>query len=360
MAPPPPHVTVLLPVRDGGEWLAPAIESIRRQSFVDWELIAIDDGSRDGSRGVLEDHASRDARIVVSSRPNRGLAATLQEGIERARSELVAIMNADDVALPERLAAQVAHLSAHPRVVALGTQTRLLVDDTATDVVSRLPTDPEGCRRLLAVAPPLAHPTVMLRRSAALAVGGYRQRAVIEDWDLWLRLADRHDLANLPDVLLDYRLHDGQFSQARDERIAVATLVVKRAAAERRAGRPDPLDSFTADRAAAERLGIRPADIAATARSNALERALQVLAATRCGTRAARELDVIAGQWIATSDPARFRAARDWLAGRTRLVEGDHLAGAALLARAALADPALARRLLAAAGRALAGSVTRG
>ena len=355
MATPVPPLSVVLPVYDGGPWLSAAVESIRSQSFGDWELLAIDDGSRDDSRAVLERHAAEDRRIVVISRPNRGLAATLQEGIERALGKLVALMNADDVARPERFARQMAFMAEHPHVAALGTQTRLLVDGAATDVVSRLPLDPAGCRRLLDSAPPLAHPTVMLRREAVLAVGGYRPRAVVEDWDLWLRLAERYDLANLPDVLLDYRLHDGQFSQASDERVAVAALVVKRAAAERRAGRPDPLGSAPADRATADRLGIRPAEIAAATRSAALERALQVLAATRSGPRAARELDLLESQWVATSDPARFQAARDWLAGRTRLAAGDRLGGASLLARAALADPALARRLLAAAGRAARG-----
>lgn len=351
MATPAPPLTVVLPVHDGGPWLGDAVESLRAQSFSDWELLAIDDGSTDGSRALLEALAARDPRIVVTSRPNRGLAATLQEGLERSRSDLVALMNADDVARPERLARQMAFMERHPRVAALGTQTRLLVDGVATEVVSRLPLDPAGCRRLLEVAPPLAHPTVMLRRSAVLAVGGYRPRAIVEDYDLWLRLAEHHDLANLPDALLDYRLHDGQFSQARDERVAVAALVVKRAAAERRAGRPDPLDSSPADRAAAERLGIRPAEIAAAVRSAALERGLQVLAATRSGPRAARELDLLESHWVATADPARWQAARDWLAGRTLLASGRRLGGATLLARAALADPALGRRLLAAAGR---------
>lgn len=359
MAPSPPHVTVVLPVHDGGEWLAAAVESIRGQSLADWELLAIDDGSRDESRAVLEGFAALDSRIKVTSRPNRGLAATLQEGLERARSELVAVMNADDVARPERLARQQAFMERHPRVAALGTQTRLLVDGVTTNVESRLPLDPAGCRRLLENAPPLAHPTVMLRRSAVLAAGGYRTQAVVEDWDLWFRLAERHDLANLPDVLLDYRLHDGQFSQTRDERVAVAASVVKRAAEERRAGRPDPLDASPADRATAERLGIRPAEIATAARSGALERALQVLAATRSGPRAARELELLGETWVAAADPVRFQAARDWLTGRTRLVVGERLVGAVLLIRAACADPALARRLLRAAGRAVGGRLPR-
>lgn len=350
MVTPSPPLTVILPVRDGGEWLAAAVESIRGQSFADWEMLAIDDGSRDGSRGVLEDFAARDGRIVVTSRPNRGLAATLREGLGRARSELVAVMNADDVSRPGRLAAQIAFLAAHPRVAVLGTQTRLLDGATATDVVSRLPLDPEGCRRLLAIAPPLAHPTVMFRRSAVLAVGGYRDAVPAEDYDLWLRIAEHHDLANLPDVHLEYRLH-GRQSGTAQESLAVATLVVRACAAERRAGRPDPLakpGAAATDATLAAALGIGPGAIARQFRSGALSRAEQWLAATGSVTRASRELDALEGSWTAGADPTRWRAMRDWLSGRVHLARGERVRAAGCLARAVAADPALGRRLVAA------------
>lgn len=355
MSVPAPPLSVVLPVHDGGPWLPAAVESIRGQSFHDWELLAIDDGSRDDSRAVLEGFAARDPRIVVTSRPNRGLAATLQEGIERSRSGLVALMNADDVAHPDRLREQMAFMAGHPRVAALGTQTRLLVDGVATDVTSRLPLDPAGCRRLLEVAPPLAHPTVMLRRAPVLAVGGYRPRSVVEDYDLWLRLAERFDLANLPAALLDYRIHDGQFSQARDERVAVATLVARAAAVERRAGRPDPLDSRAADPDTALALGIRPAAVAAQVRGAALARAEQFLAATGSARRAERELDLLEGGWTASADPERWHAAREWLAGRVLLASGRPVAAAVRLARASCGDPSFLGRLGAAAARRLGG-----
>jgi glycosyltransferase involved in cell wall biosynthesis len=116
-----PRVTVVLPVWNAGDYLAAAVESIRAQTVADWELLAIDDGSTDGSRQTLEDFARSDRRIVVTSRPNRGLAATLQEGIDRARSGIVALMNADDISHPDRLARQLAFLERHPTVAALGT-----------------------------------------------------------------------------------------------------------------------------------------------------------------------------------------------------------------------------------------------
>ena len=346
-----PRVTVVLPVWNAGGYLVAAVESIRAQTLADWEMLAIDDGSTDGSRQTLDDFARRDERIEVISRPNRGLAATLQEGIERGRSGIVALMNADDLSHPDRLARQLAFLERHSTVAALGTQTRLLVDGKATAIESRLPLSPEACRRLLSIAPPLAHPTVMLRREAVLAVGGYRPQSHVEDYDLWLRLADRFDLANLPEALLEYRLHDGQFSSARDEKVAVATLVVRAAAAERRAGRPDPLDHGHADRVTAEGLGIRVADVVAQVRGAALGRAEQVLAATGSSKRAERELVLLDDHWTAAADPRRWQAAHDWLTGRGMLVRGDRLGALRFLAKAAAADPALARRLVAAAIR---------
>ena len=355
MATPAPALTVVLPVHDGAPWLAAALGSVQAQTFTDWELLAIDDGSRDGSRAILEAFAAADPRIVVTSRPAEGLAATLQEGIGRARSEFVALQHADDVSWPRRLEAQRAFLAAHDRVAVVGTQTRLLVDGAPTAVTSRLPTDPAGCRALLPAASPLAHPSVMMRRSAILAVGGYRRAVPAEDWDLWLRLAERHDLANLPDVHLDYRLHPGQLSRSGDERLAVAALVVRRAAEERRAGRPDPLVQRAADRETATVLGIRDADVAAATREAAVVRAEQLLAATGSADRAARELDLLAGHWTATADPVRWQAACDWIAGRGALVGGRRLRGAMLLARAALADPTLGLRLVKALPRRLRG-----
>jgi glycosyltransferase involved in cell wall biosynthesis len=116
-------VSVVLPVFNGGPYLGEALESLLAQSLGDFELIAIDDGSTDGSRGVLEGFTARDSRLRVISRENSGHAATLNEGVLRATAAYVAIMDNDDIAAPERLEKQVAFLDAHPHVAAVGSQT---------------------------------------------------------------------------------------------------------------------------------------------------------------------------------------------------------------------------------------------
>jgi glycosyltransferase involved in cell wall biosynthesis len=115
-----PRVTVLLPVHDAERFLAEAVESVLAQSFRDFELLAIDDGSRDASAEILGDFARRDRRVRVVHRPHQGLIATLNDGLALARGELIARMDADDVALPRRLELQLARLDREPSLVCIG------------------------------------------------------------------------------------------------------------------------------------------------------------------------------------------------------------------------------------------------
>lgn len=205
-----PAVSVALPVYNAGRYLAAAVASILGQTFRDFELIAVDDGSTDDSRAVLEAFAARDPRVRVISRPNTGIVGALNDAWQAARAPLVARMDADDIAFPERFARQVAFLAAHPEVVCLGAAVVYL--DSAGQPV-------KPCARALdhaALEPALLggdggsliHPVIMLRRSALEAVGGYRREAqYVEDLDLFLRLARVGRLANLPEPLLFYRVH---------------------------------------------------------------------------------------------------------------------------------------------------------
>src|SRR4051812_12237605 len=115
-----PQVSILMPVYNARPYIAAAVESILSQTFTDWECIIIDDGSTDGSLEILQSFAQRDKRIVLISRPNRGLVATLNEGLEHVHGEYVMRMDADDLSRPERMEQQVAYLRAHPEIVAVG------------------------------------------------------------------------------------------------------------------------------------------------------------------------------------------------------------------------------------------------
>src|SRR5581483_4182638 len=200
------------------------------QSFADFEFLIIDDGSTDRSRAMLERYAARDRRIRLTSRPNTGYTAALNELLREARGELVARMDADDVALPERLARQVAYLRAHPDVVCVGTAVQF-IDGAGAYLRDGHPgmDHEEIQRRALAGDCALNHPSVMMRRAAVLAVGGsHVEFEPAEDLDLWLRLGEVGRLANLPEVLMKYRQHPASFSERHQrlqlDRSAAAVL----------------------------------------------------------------------------------------------------------------------------------------
>lgn len=209
-----PLVSVVLPVHDGEQYLAAAIDSILRQTHAHLELIVVDDGSGDGSAAIAASYADPRLRVVRNER-NLGLVATLNRGIELARGEFIARMDADDVAAPERLARQVRRMVEDPELAVLGTN--ITYADASGSVVGRprsLPCGPALVRWRLLRGTCLYHPTVMLRRAA---LGDERYSAQFlhaEDYDLWLRLSRRHRLDNLPQSLLLHRRH-GQSVSAR-------------------------------------------------------------------------------------------------------------------------------------------------
>ncbi len=214
-----PAVSVALPVFNAERHLAAAVSSILRQSFADFELLAVDDGSTDGSRRILERFAASDPRLRVISRPNTGIVGALNDACRAARAPLVARMDADDIAFPERLARQVAHLAAHPEIVALGAAVIYL--DAAGRPVKPCPrsTDHEQLEPALLAGDggALIHPVVVFRRAALEQAGLYRpETQYVEDLDLYLRLARLGRLANLPEPLLYYRVHGTSINFTRN------------------------------------------------------------------------------------------------------------------------------------------------
>jgi len=215
-----PGVSVLMAVRDGGAFLAEAIASIRAQSYRDWEMIVVDDGSTDGSDAVLQAAARSDSRLRVIRQERLGLVAALNRAVAGACGEFLARMDADDRAQPERLGRQQAFMAAHPEIGVLGTAMRRF---GAARGVWRRPVHDADLRAALLFEAPFAHPTVMIRRSIweAAAGEGYREdyRAA-EDIDLWERLAPHTQFANLAEPLLDYRVHAGQVTAVATDTMA--------------------------------------------------------------------------------------------------------------------------------------------
>lgn len=210
-----PRVSVLMVARNAAAWVGEALESLLTQSFGDFELLIYDDGSTDGSLDELERVAGRDPRVRLQRGEARGLTAWLRRGVEEARGELVARMDADDVCHPERLERQVAFLDAHPECVALGSDA-VLVDPECRPIRRlgvRLVHEEIEAELLAGRGDALLHPTSVFRREHALAVGSYRTcYRVSQCLDLFLRLGERGRLANLPQPLLRYRQHPGKVS----------------------------------------------------------------------------------------------------------------------------------------------------
>ena len=200
-------VTVLLPVYNGLPMLRDAVDSILAQDDVELELLLIDDGSRDESARVISTYAARDHRVTaILHDENVGLTATLNEGLASARHELVARMDHDDIAMPGRLRTQVDFMRSRPEIVLAGSFVFHMGAVRSADRLVELPTTPREVARKLQHENCVYHPTVILRRSPVVEAGGYREEfGNAEDYELWLRLARRHDLANIPEPLLRYR-----------------------------------------------------------------------------------------------------------------------------------------------------------
>lgn len=215
----PPPISVLLAVYNGGPYLRAAIDSILAQTFGDFEFVIIDDGSTDSSPAVLNEAATRDPRIRLVSRPNKGLTVTLNEGVALARGEFLARMDADDIALPQRFEKQIAYLREHSDCVLLGSRV-LQIDPDGLPIrqwCAELSHDEIDAAHLNR-GWPVVHPAVMMRTAAVRRVGGYRdQYNTLEDLDLFLRLAEIGRLANLPDVLLHYRQHFNSVTHQKAE-----------------------------------------------------------------------------------------------------------------------------------------------
>jgi glycosyltransferase involved in cell wall biosynthesis len=197
-----------MPVYQAEPYLEEAVESILAQSFDDFELLALDDGSTDDSPRILANLAARDDRIRVHLAQHAGLVSRLNEGIAQARGTYIARMDADDISYPERFERQIAYLEAHPECVAVGTAVNEIdPDGRPIRPLDIRPSHEEIESRLLqGDGGALMHPSALYRADALRSVGGYRDGLDGgEDMDLHLRLAESGRLANLPDRLFLYR-----------------------------------------------------------------------------------------------------------------------------------------------------------
>jgi glycosyltransferase involved in cell wall biosynthesis len=212
-----PRVSVVIPVYNREPYVGQAIASVLAQTFGDFELLVIDDGSTDGTRDVVR--AFGDPRIrLLCHASNRGIARARNAGVDAARGEYLAFLDSDDVALPERLAEQVDFLDHHPDHAAVGAWIDWMDDrGRPTGRVKRRPPRPDDVSALRLFRQGIEN-TASVARTAALRQYRHDERfEVSEDFDLWARIAADRPIANLPKVLVLRRAHAQQTSKGRDE-----------------------------------------------------------------------------------------------------------------------------------------------
>ena len=199
-----PKVSVVMSVHNGEPHLAKAIQSVREQSFDNFEFIIVDDGSGDRTAAIVG--AFRDKRIRIWRQQRRGLTRSLNKGIELARGDYVARMDADDMSMPERLARQVAFLDTHPEVALVGTSFHVVDDQDQFLTTMNVLAEDGAIRKGLLEQNWFCHGSVMFRASAFRELGGYDETFdCAQDYDLWLRLSRDHKLANIPEPLYIWR-----------------------------------------------------------------------------------------------------------------------------------------------------------
>ncbi|MCF8479505.1 MAG: glycosyltransferase [Rhodospirillum sp.] len=224
-----PLVTFLMPVYEGASSVAESVRSVFSQPGDDYDLLLVDDGSTDHSADLARSTAKtmgREERFRVLTNPeNLGLVETLNRGLAACDCRYVARIDADDLCRPERFALQTAFMAAHPEVGLLG---GAFVRFGAMADIQRVPESDEAIRAHMVLDNAFGHGTVMIRREI-LEREDLRydpERRHVEDYDLWVRLARVTHVANLPNILMDYRVHDASLSSRHAEEQAVAATLV--------------------------------------------------------------------------------------------------------------------------------------
>jgi glycosyltransferase involved in cell wall biosynthesis len=245
-----PLLTVVLPVHNCAKYVSAALDSILNQTFRDFELLVVDDGSEDNSVDVVKEH--RDPRIRLVPRPHSGLGATLDYAISQCNNPLIARMDADDWCGRDRLERQVAYLERNSHIGAVGTQFTYFGGDEVAVPSPSLPLGhDEIVRELLKGNLALCHASLVVRREHLVRAGGYRIRGVGEDWDMFLRLAEKTRVANLAESLYCWRLHRGNISFGKMFNELLGKQYAKECAAIRARGLQEPeFSDFTRRRRA--------------------------------------------------------------------------------------------------------------
>jgi hypothetical protein len=242
-----PLVSVVMVVCNVEEFLAEAIESILGQTLTDFEFVILDFGSTDKSKKIASDYAAKDSRIKLHEVPHCNLPEARNAVCFLAEGQYIAIQDADDISMPDRLLAQVEFMEKHPEVSLLGGAAEWVDAGSRSLWTVNFPTEDSELRSALSTRCPFMHTAVLLRREAFVALGGYRAVFVqAEDYDLWLRISEHFRCANLNQVVVKYRIHLHQLSVNRRKQQTFCVLAAQASAAFRKKGSADPLSAAKA------------------------------------------------------------------------------------------------------------------
>ena len=211
-------ISVILPVYNGEKYLKEAIESILNQTYKDFEFIIINDGSTDKSLDIIEKYKKEDERIIVISRENKGLIATLNEGIEKAKGKYIARMDQDDISLSNRFEEQLKIMENDKEIVVCGSWINVFGENRKEKISKYFQYDKEIKANLI-MSCCFAHPSVMMRRDAFLDNNIWYDENFknAEDYHLWTQLARVGKFYNIPKVLLNYRFLETSITRVADK-----------------------------------------------------------------------------------------------------------------------------------------------
>ena len=202
------YISVLLPVYNAEKFLAETLDSLLRQTYIDFEVVAINDGSVDDSLKILKRYAEWDSRIKVHTQQNQGLVKTLNKAATLAEGEFLARIDADDVALPRRFELQIKQLKKDSSIVLLGGGFDVMNEDGEILYHDAVPTNPTDLLNAMYTRNPLAHGSIMMRTNAFQTSGGYSPDCgPTEDYDLWVRLSNIGKVAALKQTIFRWRVN---------------------------------------------------------------------------------------------------------------------------------------------------------